>query len=62
MGKYLSAVDLMQCNDALMESFIIQSDRESRVISRVSALRSSAPLVWGRAGLHLHKNRWASLK
>ncbi len=37
MGKYLSAVDLTRCNDELMESFIIQSDRRSRVISRLEA-------------------------
>lgn len=50
MGKYLSAFDLTQCNDALMESFIIQSDRGSRVISRVSPLRSSARSFGGGRG------------
>lgn len=50
MGKYLSAVDLMQCNGELMEPFIIQSDRGSRMISCVSPLRSSACSFGGGRG------------
>lgn len=40
MDKYLVLLNLTQCNDALMESFIIQSEAGSCVISRVPWLCS----------------------